>query len=94
MGPGHPAGHAYFAQRGPRGHVLSGLHVDRAQMAIHADHAAAVIHKDRLAIEKLITRVDHRTRERRPHRRADRCGDVHAAVWIARLAVENAAHAE
>jgi len=54
VGPGYPARHAHFAQRGSRGHVLSGRHIDLAQVAIHADHAAAVIHKHRNDVEKII----------------------------------------
>lgn len=65
MRAGGAAGHADFAD------FLSGLHVfanfdaNAAEMIEHADQALAVIQKNSIAVEKIISRFDHRARERR-----------------------------
>ena len=91
---GRAAGHADRADARPGGEPLPGLDVDGAQMAVHADQAAAVIDEHRIAVEKKLARVDDRAGDGHYHRRAGRGRNVHAAVRIARLAVEYAAHAE
>ncbi|MFO1427299.1 MAG: hypothetical protein U1F11_10090 [Steroidobacteraceae bacterium] len=47
-----------------------------------------------IAIEEILARVQHAARRRGAHRRAGRRGDVHAAVRIAGLAVEDAPQPE
>ena len=69
-------------------------YVDGAEVALHGQQAAAMVEPDRLAIEKVIATVDHPACRRGDDGRAHTCGDVHAAVRVARLAVEDAPHAE
>jgi len=63
-------------------------------MAVHADQAAAVIHEYGIAIEEKRTGFDDGAGDGHPHRRAGGRRNVHAAVRITRLAVEDAARAE
>ena len=58
MGTGHAPGHSDGADASSRGQVLSGCHVDGAQMAVHADEPAPVIDEHRVAGEKIIAGID------------------------------------
>jgi hypothetical protein len=65
------------------------LHVDAAQVAIHGEQALAVVQPHGAAVEEIVARVNHLARQRRHDGRAGGGGNVHAAVRIARLAVEH-----
>src|ERR1019366_4519533 len=78
----------------PRGDALSWLHVNGAQVAVHADESASMIDEDRVAVEKILAGIDDGTADRHVNGRTGGCGDVHARMRIARLAVEYAARAK
>ena len=94
MRPGHAAGGAHRADALPHIHGLAHLHIDGAQVAHHAQQAAAMVQPHGVAVEKIVSGVDHPCSQWREYGRAGRCRNVHAAVWIAGLAVEHAAQPE
>ncbi len=74
--------------------LVARLHVDPAQVAVHRHHARPVVDEHGVAVEEEIPRVEHAAGCRTADRRAGRGGDVHAAVRIARLVVEEPSQAE
>ncbi|MPN55346.1 hypothetical protein SDC9_203028 [bioreactor metagenome] len=63
-------------------------------MAVHGQQPAAVVQPHGAAVEEIVPRVDDPARQRRHHGRARGRGNVHAAVRIARLAIEHAPQPE
>ena len=53
-----------------------------------------MVQPDRAAVEEIVAHIDHLAGQRCTHRRSGGGGNVHAAVRIARLAVEDTAQAE
>src|ERR1700760_4976457 len=94
MGTGGAPRHADGADPSARREALPGLDVDRTQMAVHADQSAPMVDEDGVAVEEEFARVHHGACDGDVHRSTDRRGDVHAAVRIARFAVEYAARAK
>ncbi|MNX57771.1 hypothetical protein D3C86_885940 [compost metagenome] len=92
--PGHPSRRAHRGQRVAGLEHIAHLHVPAAQVAVHRQQTAAVVDPDGAAVEEVVAGVDHLAGQRRAHGRAGAGCDVHAAVRIARLAVEHAAQAE
>ena len=73
---------------------IARLDVDGSQMAHHADEPSAVVQPDGVAVEEIVARVDDVSRQRCVHRRAGSGSDVHAAVRVACLAIEDASQAK
>src|SRR5690606_2808606 len=92
--PGDPTRGADRADSLTSSDVRTWLHGDGAEVADHAEQASAVIEPDGVTVEEVIARVDHLCGQWRAHRRACWCGDVHPAVGVARLAIENPAQAK
>ena len=64
VGAGRATGHPDRTDARSGGDALSRLHVDGAQMAVHADETAAVIDEHRIAVEKIVARIEHRSGDR------------------------------
>ena len=94
MRAGHAAGRAHLAEGVAGLELVAHLAVHLAQVAVHGEQAAAVVEPDRAAVEEIVAHVDHAAGQRRDDGGARRCGDVHAAVRIAGLTIEDAAQAE
>jgi tRNA-dihydrouridine synthase C len=92
--PGDPPGGADRGDALARLDPLLRLHVGGVQVAVHRQPAAAMVEPDGVAIEEVVADVDHPARGRAQHRGADRGSDVHAAVRVAGLAIEDAPQAE
>src|SRR5689334_1876857 len=82
------AGSAHLADDIARRHFVAGLHADLTQVAEHRHHALAVVDEYRISVKEVIARIHHDPIGRRLDRRACTGGDVHPAVRIARLLVE------
>jgi hypothetical protein len=91
---GHSPRRADVAQNFAALQVLTHVDADLRKVAVHRQQASAVIHDDIVAVEEVVAHIDHAAGEWRLDGRARRCGDVHAGVRIARLAVEHAAQSE
>jgi tRNA-dihydrouridine synthase C len=91
---GDPPGGADAGDALTRRDPLAHLHLGGVQVAVHREQAAAVVEPDGVAVEEVVADIDHLAGRRAEHGRADRRGDVHAAVRIARLAIEDTAQAE
>ena len=83
------AGGPDSAQRVTHADMVARFHRNGAQVAHHAQQAPAVVDPYRAAIEEIVTRVDHLTRQWGHHGGAGGGGNVHAAMRIARLPVEH-----
>ena len=94
MRTGDAAGGAHLADEFTRLHHIAFAHRDGAQVAHHAEQAAAMVEPDGGAVEKIVARVDDPSGHGRADWGAARRSDVHAAVRIARLAVEHPAQPE
>ena len=54
----------------------------------------AVVNDHSIAVKEVVAGIHNRTLRGRQYRRAGGCGDVHAGMGIARLAIEHAAQAK
>ena len=70
-----------------------GRDVDLAQVAVHRDETCAVVEDHGVAVEEVVTGVEHPAVGGRMDRRALVRGDVHAAVRVTRLVVKDAPRA-
>jgi hypothetical protein len=92
--PGDAAGGADLADRRARLDNRVARGIDRAQMRVQRQQSLAMVDDHLVAGEEVVARVEHGAAGRGQHRRAGRCRDVHAAVRIARAAVEEPPQAE
>ena len=69
-------------------HCLTRPDADLAQMAVHRDQTLSVIDKDRVAIKKIVARVDYGAGGSGADWRSRVHGDIEAGVRISRLTVK------
>ena len=91
---GGAAGGANLADGRASLDLFADLDLNGGQMAVHGEQTGAVVQPDGVAIEEIVAGVNHHTVCCGQHWRALGGGDVHAAVWIASLAVEDAAQSK
>jgi len=90
----HSAGLPDFAYPGTPVDLITQFDAGRAEMTIHSDKALAMIDDDRIAIEEIVANRCHFASSRRNDGGAGRGGDIHTAMGIAGLIIEDAPRAE